>query len=253
MSQESAAEQVQDKKAPPVHINFFKPHSPFAKENMIFTLALVGLWAVAVFGFQFLLIALQKPTPEPAHQAYAQVWGAVEAGEATTDQRKTFSRAVLSVLGKNVAVTAEHKSVLSAALSATVLGLLNDGDEAEFTASLAAENKTEALRLAAGAIGLEDKGFDKIMRELLPKSLMPSASAELGVDVKRKIPAIMDRYLIHNRSTLTDFTFIGFPFHYWYTSQFLLILFVLLCLVYATKITRIMVKHGRIKKEEGKA
>ena len=52
----------------------------------------------------------------------------------------------------------------------------------------------------------------------------------------------MDLYLIHNSSPL-NFKFIGFPFHYWYTAQFLLILFVLLCLIYAVIIEKVNKKH----------
>ncbi len=253
MTNEFGAEQTAEKTSSPPVISFFRPHSPFAKDNFKLTIILVAIWALAVFGFQFLLIALQTPTPEPAYHEYTRVWGDLEAGKATEEQSRTFSRSLLSVLGKNVVVRPEHRAPLGEALSATVLGMLNDADQAAFSASVAGENKSEAVALAIGAIGLEDHGFDKIKRALLPSSLVPVAGTTLSAEVLAKIPEVMDRYLIHNRSALTDFTFMGFPFHYWYTSQFLLILFIVLCFVYSKVITVIMVKHGRIKAPEVKA
>ena len=50
---------------------------------------------------------------------------------------------------------------------------------------------------------------------------------------------IMDRYLIHNRSVLTDTIFLGFPLHYFYTAVFLLVLFVGLCLGYCLMMERL--------------
>ena len=76
------------------------------------------------------------------------------------------------------------------------------------------------------------------MKDLLPSSLVKVESSALSDESKQALPEIMELYLIHNQSFLTDFKFLGFPFHYWYTAQFLLILFVLLCLYYAVSIDR---------------
>ncbi|MFC1670672.1 DUF4212 domain-containing protein, partial [Spirochaetota bacterium] len=57
-------------------------------------------------------------------------------------------------------------------------------------------------------------------------------------------------YLIHNRNVLTDIKFLGFPFHYFYTSQLLLIMFVLICLVYCIATDRIHRKYGFIEEKE---
>ena len=45
-----------------------------------------------------------------------------------------------------------------------------------------------------------------------------------------RLPDIMKLYLTHNQSVLTDTKFLGFPFHYFYTAVFLLILFI--CTLY---------------------
>ena len=66
----------------------------------------------------------------------------------------------------------------------------------------------------------------------------------LTSEEKEKLPQIMDKFLIHNRSVLTDTTFIGFPFHYFYTAVFLLVLFVGLCYLYAKQIERLNNQFG---------
>lgn len=224
-------------------VNFFKPTSAHAKANMKLIITLVIVWAVAVFGFQFLLLALQRDTPEPIYSDFQAVWSKVAEGSATADEQRTFARATLAVLGKNIAVSAGEKAVLKDALSATVRELLPAGRAAAYNAGLGERASAEAVAIAAGAIGLAETGFDKLMRELLPTSLVAGPG---GIDDER-IPVIMTTYLVHNRSGLTDFTFLGFPFHYWYTAQFLLILFVVLCLIYAVVIEKIHAKHGFVE------
>ena len=76
------------------------------------------------------------------------------------------------------------------------------------------------------------------MVDLLPFSIVKANSNILSEDVIKALPDIMELYLVHNQSFLTDFNFLGFPFHYWYTVQFLLILFVVLCLIYAVAIEK---------------
>ena len=82
------------------------------------------------------------------------------------------------------------------------------------------------------------------MKDLLPNSLVKVQNPTLSTEVKESLPKIMELYLVHNQSFLTDFRFLGFPFHYWYTAQFLLILFVVLCLIYAVSIDKINTNHA---------
>jgi len=250
MTDSPATGDAQEIDSGPKFVNLFKPQTPYAKDNMKLITTLVVIWAVAVFGFQILIYVMQTPTPEANHAVYNGVWSQVEAGEATAEQKRIFAKVTLSVLGKNTAVKAPHKETLKQALSATVLGLLPEGQRGHFLKEIAAEDKAEAVATAIAAIGLDDKGFDLLMRGLLPSSLVSVPEPALSDAVKKEIPGVMDLYLIHNQSALTDFRFLGFPFHYWYTAQGLLILFVLLCFVYAKMIDRVMIKHGRMKKEE---
>lgn len=75
-----------------------------------------------------------------------------------------------------------------------------------------------------------------------------------GADVEQlsendinSLPGIMKLYLIHNQSFLTDFKFLGFPFHYFYTAEFLLILFVLLCVLFSWRIERLQKRFNIVE------
>ena len=225
-------------------VNFFKPLSNHAKANTKLIIILATIWAVGVFGFQILLMILNNPTPEAAYIKYQSIWpAAVEKVDSGIEVKQELSKVLLSVLGKNIAVSDAHKSVLKETLSWTVYSILPDSSKGVMNA----EPGDEAIMLAKNAIGLEEAGFDKIMIDLLPTSLVAVNSENLSEVNKNAIPAIMELYLVHNQNALTNFKFLGFPFHYWYTAQFLLIMFVVLCLIYAASIDRMNKKHDFVE------
>lgn len=207
-------------------VNFFRPQTEHSSADMKMIIALVLVWAIAVFGFQFLLVVLNQPTPEPAYTTFQSVWQSVSGGTANQTQQQEMARITLSVLGKNIALKPEHKEVLQDALTKTTIQLLPESQREDFLSNITSESgRTQAVNQAIGVIGLQNSGFDKLRIDLLPSSLISVNGSELSPE----IPGIMELYLVHNQSILTDFQFIGFPFHYWYTAQFLLILFVILC------------------------
>ncbi|MEN8193699.1 MAG: sodium/substrate symporter small subunit [Bacteroidota bacterium] len=221
-------------------VNFFKPLSDHAKANkkLISTLAII--WAVAVFGFHFLLIFITTPTPEQTLSDFNSVWPQVaEDTSATIEMKQVFAKSLLMVLGKNIAVKENHKTVLKESLSWTVFSMQADSVKPLYQS----EPNDEVINSAAVSIGLKSEGFDKIMKDLLPTSLIKVEKTSISNESKKALPEIMELYLIHNQSFLTDFKFLGFPFHYWYTAQFLLILFVLLCLYYAFAIEKMNKKY----------
>ena len=76
------------------------------------------------------------------------------------------------------------------------------------------------------------------MARILPLELRTSG-VDIFTDKNRAIvETCMPFYMTHNRSVLTDTTFLGFPFHYLYTAVFLLILFIGLCWVYCYKVDK---------------
>ncbi|MBU1100419.1 MAG: DUF4212 domain-containing protein [Bacteroidetes bacterium] len=217
------------------NVNFFKPLSDHAKANTRLIIILATIWFVAVFGFQFLLMALNEPTPENSYTTFQEVWPqVVENTDSTCASKQELAKTFLYVLGKNVAVKPDHKMVLKNALSRLVFTMVPDS----LNGVLKEEPGEESLALVKETIGLTEAGFGKLMIDLLPTSIVKVEGAPISEECITAIPGIMELYLVHNQNALTDFQFLGFPFHYWYTAQFLLILFVVLCLIYAVLIDR---------------
>lgn len=221
-------------------VNFFKPLSNHAKANTKLIIILASIWAFAVFGFQFALIALNEPTPEKSYTVFESIWpDVVENETADIEMKKDFAKTLLAVIGKNIAVKDNHKSTLKNTLSWSLMNMQSDSMKYIFQT----EPDEKTFKYAAETIGLASTGFDKIMIDLLPSSVIKVESEILSDEIKKEIPDIMKLYLVHNQNMFTDFKFLGFPFHYWYTAQFLLILFVVLCFVYAWVIEKTNTKH----------
>jgi len=204
------------------HFNLFKPTTKHAKANSKIIISMVAIWAVAVFGFQFLLKAVEKPTKEKSLIAFEQVWENVAAGAATRAETQMAAKSMLAVLGKSL--KKEHRADLVSALDWSVYSL--------------APNVTKET--AFEYLGLSSESLEA---QLLAIELSDIRVQTIERSTKEAVPGIMSLYLTHNQSFLTDSKFLGFPFHYWYTSEFLLILFVLMCLCYCVLIGKINSKY----------
>ncbi|MGD8778175.1 MAG: DUF4212 domain-containing protein [Ignavibacteria bacterium] len=216
-------------------VNFFKPLSDHAKANKRLIIILATVWAVGVFGFQILLILLNQPTPEKSYEIFQSVYPAVVEDTAATPQMKIkFAKSLLHVLGKNIVVKDDHKSALKNCLTWTVANMQPDSVKPKFFS----EPDETTYDLTVKTLDLQSSGFDKIMIDLLPTSLVKLNSEAFPEEYKSALPGIMKLYLVHNQNFFTDFIFLGFPFHYWYTAQFLLIMFVVLCIIYAASIEK---------------
>jgi putative solute:sodium symporter small subunit len=225
------------------NVNFFKPLSNHAKANTRLILILAVIWFVSVFGFQFLLIALNEPTPEKAYITYQDILPQITSNdELTINNKRELAKCFLYVLGKNVSLKDDHKAKLKQTFSTLVYSIAADSLKETFIN----DPGTESIALAKSAIGLTDEGFDKLMSSLLTTALVKVEVTKNPIPVG-DITEIMELYLVHNRNAFTDFEFIGFPFHYWYTAQFLLILFVVLCLIYAVVIDRTNTKFDFVE------
>jgi len=163
------------------------------------------------------------------------------------DQKDNFMQK-LDVIATNLSKKDELQKKLDADTTSTTK--ISEKDKAELTKSIKdledsiKKGDTELTPMCISVIGLQNKGFDKLMSEFIPFSLVSIDGPKLSDTNKEAIPRIMKLYLFHNQSALTDTTFLGFPFHYWYTAQFLLILFILLCFVYAIITDRIDKKYN---------
>jgi len=231
------------------HISFFKPTTERARFNRNLVIWLASVWFIAIFGFQIALRIIEKPVPEPSYQTFQSSWGSIINGNASEKDLQGLGTSTLSVLGK-IAITPEERTALSNAMSWAIMKLV-PAEKAEetalevkkFTALKSditdindSDYKVSKLRLSEQFSPL--LGLDKLdpRTRILPVELVYTETLnESSVDV---LPSIMKKYLIHNRSVLTDTIFLGFPFHYFYTAVFLLILFVGLCWLYCVRSDR---------------
>jgi len=244
-------------------ISFFKPTTALSRTNRNLVVLLVIIWAVAIFGFQILLRVMQKPVPESSMKTFEKVWKNVEQGIATKEEKVDFANSVLSVLGKSVLISnPAGRAVLINAVSSTVYDLIPEEEKETFLTEMANfEKKKENIQSVQDNDYLRSKA--KIIEKLAPllnlkpyslkAKLLPLVISTSEMEMfqpenKEKLPAIMKLYLVHNRSVLTDTNFLGFPFHYFYTAIFLLVMFVALCWIYCFLIDRVHTKLGTNEK-----
>ena len=237
------------------HLSFFKPTTQQAKLNRNLVVLLFSIWAVAIFGFQITLRLIQKPVPEKAYTVYERIRSSVESGNASTADLRDLTHVSLSVLGK-VFVQPAHETALNQAVSWSVFQLAGDSigmalgkQVADFEAiELSGISITDQAYIdARNSLMRNSQGFAGISPKdpisfILPLALTSSSMTSTPPASIRELPEIMSLYLIHNQSFLTDFKFLGFPFHYFYTSIFLLVLFVGLCWLYCVRINRMNAK-----------
>jgi putative solute:sodium symporter small subunit len=230
------------------HISFFKPTTPQATANRNMVVWLVLIWFTAIFGFHILLRVIEKPTPEPAYITFQKVWPNIKSGSASVAEYQEFGQSALSVLGK-LAIAPDDRIALDNALSFTLYQLTADAMKASIIAKVMGFEE-----IKAGITDISDPGYIKakisisnemspmlslaaldIRSKILPLELSSESMDKLTDKSKNSIPGIMKKYLVHNQSFLTDMRFLGFPFHYFYSAVFLLVLFVGLCLLYCIK------------------
>ena len=232
-------------------ISFFKPATEMARLNRNIVVSLVIIWTVAIFGFQVALKVLAKPTPEPAYLSFQQVWDKVAGGTATDEELQVFAQSSLSVLGKNF-IDPAHRTALDNGLSWALFQLAGPEKGASLRQDIAAfekikgevENimepayvnaKNELASAVSPVLGLSPRD---VRTTLVSIELSADMMDALSAVSKEAIPAAMSLYLIHPQSFLTDGRIFGFPFHYFYTAVFLLILFVGLCWLYCVRADR---------------
>ncbi|MEX0982642.1 MAG: hypothetical protein WD577_03080 [Bacteroidales bacterium] len=233
------------------HISFFKPTTDRARFNRSIVVWLASIWFIAIFGFQIALRVMEKPTPEPPFTAFENVWESVKQDIAEKTELQAFAHSTLFVLGK-IAINEDERSLLARSMSWSAIRLTPDSLRRAMATEI---SDFEALK--ASGISLNDEVYiatkntlansyipvlglskhDPLTR-ILPLELTAQGIASLPEEAVINLPSIMQKYLVHNQSVLTDTKFLGFPFHYFYTSVFLLILFIGLCWLYCVRSDR---------------
>lgn len=233
------------------HISFFKPTTKRASYNRNLVIWLVSIWAIAIFGFHIVLRIIEKPTPEPELTAFNEVWPAVKSGNAGEEELRDFALSALHVTGKLFIAPADRAALDNGITWATFQ--LADGTNREklssslkdFNEILQSEKgmndpgyeeaKKSIIQQATSVLNLEET---HVLANFLPFELQPQLAGEFTKENMEIVEAAMPVYLTHNRSVLTNIKFLGFPFHYFYTAVFLLILFIGLCFVYCVQIDK---------------
>lgn len=231
------------------HISFFKPTTERARHNRNMVLWLVSIWFIAIFGFQIILKIIEKPVPQAAYVSFEKAWSNIDKGNQTEEDFRELAKSCLSVLGK-ITITPEAKPVLEDAFNwcvynlspeSTLPDLMNEiANFKEISASISTLDDTQyaqlksALSTTVGPL-LDISAYD-VRRNIIPFALEAEGMGALNTETRQHLPEVMKKYLIHNQSILTDFKFLGFPFHYFYTAVFLLILFIGLCWIYCVRI-----------------
>jgi putative solute:sodium symporter small subunit len=229
-------------------ISFFKPATEMARLNRNIIVSLVIIWTLAIFGFQIVLRVISKPTPEPAYLAFEQVWEQVSNGSATHQELQVFAQASLSVLGKNF-IDPGYRTALDNGLSWSLKQLAGTDKGTQLYQEIAAfeklkgeiENITDPEyvnarnKLASEVSPVLGLSPGDVRTTLVSIELNSSMMDVLSPTSREAIPAAMSLYLIHPQSFLTDGRLFGFPFHYFYTAVFLLVLFVGLCWLYCVR------------------
>lgn len=244
------------------HFNLFIPTTEHGRRNRNIIITMVLIWFISVFGFQFLLVILQKPTPEKPLLVFESVWDEIKSGNASEAGKQDFIKSLIAVFGKS-SVKKENKEILKNAITPVVYSMVGDSDRVVLSGYITTLRETrERLTNAKDEAYIELQatltGTRRAINEMLDSKigLIPGSveatllpycligeNEALSAENKEALPIIMKKYLIHNQSVLTDTKFLGFPFHYFYTAELLLILFVLLCLIYSYRIEALDKKY----------
>jgi uncharacterized membrane protein len=234
------------------NFSIFQPRNLHGRKNRNVILTMLLIWSVAVFGFQFLLRAIEKPVPEKALVTFEKLWPEVQTGLVSADDAKAFLNSLIMARGKGTLLANDQK-VLSDAISCMTGQILPE----EIKTTLV-ETVSEIGVLRARLPALKDQEFltTKIKIAELSNSIVVVTTPFTGIEKGsleasiltyslgndypasfndksfERLEGIMRLYMTHNQSVLTDTKFLGFPFHYFYTAVFLLILFVGLCIAY---------------------
>jgi len=244
------------------HFNLFQPLTDYGRRIRNLILIMLLIWAGGVFGFQILLRVLEKPVPEQALLDFNTAISNINQGSEETDDKLLFLKSLLMVAGKNV-VKPSDRVILNSWITLSYSSLVSDS-----LLQQTLVRKSQLKMLKSGLVKSGNEDYNRLKEEIIqlenqfleetsivtgftPKSLESVILVQsldenftppmlIEDEAIQELSAIMNLYLTHNRSVLTDTPFLGFPFHYFYTAVFLLILFVGLCLVYNLRIDRRM-------------
>lgn len=249
------------------NFSIFTPRNLHGRKNRNVIFTMLAIWALAVFGFQILLRAIEKPTPEKALTVFEAEWSHATGDNGSQADYQALLNSLLMARGK-ITVSAADQQLLSEAISNVTFMLVPDTIKSalnERVSELEAMHaeiatlkgqpymdlKYRIQDASKGVIAMLEPytgfGADRLEAPILAASLQRNYPGSLTDSSFDRLPDLMKLYMTHNQSVLTDTRFIGFPFHYFYTAVFLLVLFVVLCIVYNKLIEWRLNKQGIVE------
>lgn len=248
------------------NFNLFKPRNRYGRRISNIIISMLIIWAVAVFGFQILLKIYQKPTPETTYVKFMNAWQNVQNATFSEQDVKDVTLSLVLISGKSN-VKEENKKIIRTVISYYTYSVLSDsfrnlviqhvsslldsrkklekakGAEYLQLQQQLADSKKEIMNIVGSKLGISSGSIEEI---LLPYCLI-SEFKPLTLEEVKQLPQVVRLYTTHNQSFLTNTRFLGFPFHYFYTAIFLLVLFVSLCWIYCIRVERLQIKFGIIE------
>jgi hypothetical protein len=242
------------------HFNLFQPFTEHGRKIRNLILTMLTIWAICVFGFQILLKVVEKPTPEAALTRFEAAYESIKGGNRELATLQNLLHSQVLTAGK-IGITPAHREVLSGGINLSIRLLVPDsvltpilaklpeliamkGKLAQAQDQAYLDYKTGIARLQAELMAMTKPytGFapGSLESDILVSYLKTEAASGFESAELATLPDLMKLYLTHNQSFLTDFIFLGFPFHYFYTAVFLLIMFVGMCLLYNLRLDRRM-------------
>lgn len=249
------------------NFSIFKPLNEYGRKNRNMVLTMLLIWFIGVFGFQVLLKVLESPVKETSFTSFNNSLENARNGFTDDNKTKEFIQSLTLITGKSV-IKADDKKIINHGLSLAVYSLLpedqwselnaNIADTKEIHEKLATASEIEFIELKnslkekidkIGLIVNKAAGFEpnSLEAELLPYNIVPVESTLADATTWKKLQNKVEFYTTHFQSKLTDIKFLGFPFHYFYTGVFLLVMFVSLCLIYCIVTQRLQKRYNVVE------
>lgn len=227
--------------------SFFKPRSDYGRANVKLITSIIIVWFLAVFGFHILMKAIEKPVPEAQLVRFEEVWPNIVDRSATPQELRDAANAHLNLLARHVALRSDETFKLS--FTSLANRALPKKQRAAFLKLTRKdlEARKEGAPKFAKHLGLEK---DSMLAQVLPYGLVSYNGKRLSPEAMDAIPPMMQKYMTHYRSAITDAKFLGFPFPYFYTAVLLLIIFIGLCIMYCKIFDKMAIEHG-VEDEKG--
>ena len=181
------------------NVNFFKPSTPFLRENIRAIVIGLVVWGCATYGFQILLKIMETPTPEATYVSFQEVAPKLADGSASAEEKVSAANFYLHMLGKSAGLLKNED--LKSVFTATLYSVLSDAEKKTLVsvAEKAVTDKTVDVAFINTALGITD---NKAMMAVVPYGL--TAVTPDAAMTNDALKPLMDKFFIHNQSVLTD-------------------------------------------------